>query len=111
MDQKAQHHTAGRAEPETSVMAIGSLVAGILGLSFLPGVGSVIALGLGYAARRDVLASETLKGEGLATAGIVPGWLGVGVAIVGLCLALLAVLLGLTAIPGLTICGGLGAGF
>jgi uncharacterized membrane protein len=87
MYQEAVHHGESAAEPETSVMAVGSLVAGVLGLSLLPAVGSVIALGLGYAAR------------------------GVGVAIVGLCLAVLAIVLGFTAIPGFSICGSSGAGF
>jgi hypothetical protein len=97
-------------ERETSVMAVGSLVAGILGLSLLPTIGSVIALGLGYAGRREVRSSESIKGEGLATAGISLGWIGRGVAVVGVCLAFWAILLGFTAIPGLSICGGLGTG-
>lgn len=111
MYQEAVHHGESAAEPETSVMAVGSLVAGVLGLSPLPAVGSVIALGLGYAARREVRSSESEKGKRFATVGIVLGWIGVGVAIVGLCLAVLAIVLGFTAIPGFSICGSSGAGF
>jgi hypothetical protein len=111
MDQQAEQAGDGAREPETSVMAIGSLVAGILGLSFLPAIGSLIALGLGYAALREVRDSEVRKGERLAMVGVVLGWLGVAVTIVGVCLALLAILLGFTGIPGFTICGAVSSGF
>jgi hypothetical protein len=111
MHQDAEYHADAVHQPETSVMAIGSLVAGILGLSLLPAIGSVIALGLGYAARSEIRSSESVTGEKLARVGIVLGWIGVGVAIVGGCLAFWAIVLGLTAIPGLRICGGLSLGF
>jgi hypothetical protein len=111
MYQEPGQHDDAAAEAETSVMAVGSVVAGILGLSLLPTIGSVIALGLGYAARSDVRSKEAVKGERFATVGIVLGWIGVGVAIVGVCLALWAILLGLAAVPGFTLCGGLGGGF
>jgi hypothetical protein len=92
-------------------MTVGSLIAGILGLSLLPAVGSVIALGLGYTARWEVRSGQAVKGESMATVGIVLGWIGVGVAIVGICLAFSAILLGLAAIPGVAICSSLRAGF
>lgn len=101
----------GAIEAETSVMAVGSLIAGILGLSLLTTIGTVIALGLRYAARREVRSSEAVKGESMATVGIALRWIRVGVAIVGMCLALSAILLGLAAIPGVKICSSLRAGF
>lgn len=58
-----------------STLAIVSLVAAIAGWSFLPVVGGVIAIITGYQAKNEIRASEgRLRGEGLATAGIVIGY-------------------------------------
>lgn len=70
----------------SSSSAVVSLIAGILGLSLFPVLGSIVALVAGYAARREIRAAEgALGGEGLATAGIVLGWIGVALLVVGLC--------------------------
>jgi hypothetical protein len=59
----------------TSGKAIAALVLGIL---WLYCIGSILALLLGYAARDEIRRSKTpLGGSGLATAGIVLGWIGV----------------------------------
>lgn len=107
------HHdpTSAPITPQTSVMAIGSLVASILGLTLLPTVGSILGLVLGYMARREIHEAEALTGEGLAKAGIVLGWIGVALTIIGLCVALLVIIFGFAAIPGLTICANFGGGF
>ncbi len=84
-------------------MAIVSLVAGILGLSLFPFLGSVVAVVTGMMARREIQESGGgLSGDGLATAGLILGWLGVGLTVLGiivagllivvpLCLALFAI--------------------
>ena len=60
--------------PSSSGYAVASLVLGILTLY---GVGSILALVFGYRARKDIDASSgSLKGRGMATAGIVLGWIG-----------------------------------
>lgn len=85
-----------------SNLAVVSLISGILGLTVLPLVGSVIALVTGYMAKREIQESAgTLGGEGLATAGLVMGWLSIGLAIVGICLAgaIIAISLCLIFIP------------
>jgi hypothetical protein len=65
----------GRA-PKTSGMAIASLVLGILWIYWL---GSILALAFGYIAKREIRQSnEPIEGGGLATAGIVLGWVGIG---------------------------------
>jgi hypothetical protein len=57
-------------------MAIASLVLGILWLYW---VGSVLALVFGYVAKRQIDDSRgTQQGRGMAVAGIVLGWIGVG---------------------------------
>jgi hypothetical protein len=62
--------------PKANGMAVASLVLGIAGI-FL-GILSVVAVALGYAARRQIDASAgTQGGRGMAVAGIVLGWIGV----------------------------------
>jgi hypothetical protein len=59
---------------QKSGKAIASLVFGIL---IMYGVGSVLALVLGYQAREEIDASGgALGGRGMAIAGIVLGWIG-----------------------------------
>lgn len=86
--------TPAPAGTATSTMAIVSLVAGILGLSLLPVVGSIVAVITGPIAKRDIYASGGAQsGEGLATAGAILGWVGIGLTVVGLCITGVAVLL------------------
>jgi hypothetical protein len=74
----------------TSTMAIVSLIAGILGFSALPVIGTVVALITGYSARNETRAvPPTASGDGLATAGIVMGWIQVALFILGICLFIL----------------------
>jgi hypothetical protein len=75
------------------------LVCGILGLTFCPIVLSIIALVLGYSAKKTIRASGGREqGEGMATAGIVTGWIGIAIwgALLGfyLVLVVIAVLAG-----------------
>lgn len=59
----------------TNGMAIASLVLGILWLYW---VGSILALVFGYVAKRQI-EERGEQGGGMATAGIVLGWIGIGV--------------------------------
>jgi hypothetical protein len=75
-----QHRTAvpyGYAPPaRTNGMAIASLVLGIV---WLYGVGSILALIFGYNAKKQIEQSGgSQTGRGMATAGIVLGWIGAG---------------------------------
>jgi hypothetical protein len=73
----------GAALP-TSTMAIFSLVAGILGFTLLPIVGSIIAIITGMMARGETRGNPPrASGDGLATAGIIMGWVGVGLTVFG----------------------------
>lgn len=72
--------------PDSSTALI-SLIAGILGLTFLPVIGSIVALITGYNARREIRESSGTKGgEGMAQAGIILGWIGVGLTVIGVCI-------------------------
>ena len=72
---------------QTSGLAIAALVSGIAGWTILPLLGSILAIFLGYAARNEIRRDpDRLTGEGLAVAGLVLGWIMVGISVLGLCL-------------------------
>lgn len=72
---------------QTSGMAIASVVMGVAGWTLLPLVGSILAIIFGNMARREIRQRpDELTGDGLAVAGLVLGWLSVGVSILLLCL-------------------------
>jgi Domain of unknown function (DUF4190) len=74
----------------TSTLAIISLVAGILGWTLLPLLGSVGAIITGHMARGEIRKSAgTIDGDGLALAGLVLGWGSVIVTILGVLLAVM----------------------
>jgi len=72
---------------QTNTMAIVSLVFGILGLvGVCPGIGAIVALITGYMARSSIRQEPgRYSGEGLATGGIILGWIGVALIVCGLC--------------------------
>ncbi len=70
---------------QTSTMAIISLIAGILGLTFMPFIGSIAAVITGPMAKREIRENPTLSGEGLATAGVILGWIGIALGVLTLC--------------------------
>jgi hypothetical protein len=92
--------SGGAPSAQSSTMAIISLIAGILGLTFIPIIGSIVALILGYMAKNEIRASGgALSGDGMATAGIILGWVGMVFLCLGLCLAGVFVLLPACLIP------------
>ena len=70
----------------TNGMAIASMVLGILWLYW---IGSVLALVFGYIAKRQIQ-ERGESGGGMATAGIVLGWIGVGFLLLGLVVGIAA---------------------
>jgi hypothetical protein len=71
-----------------STLALVSLIAGILGLTVLPTIGSIAAVITGYMAKKEIRESGgALSGDGMATAGLILGWIGVGVLLIGMCVA------------------------
>jgi len=68
--------------------AIICLISGILGLTILPGIGSVLALLMGSKARKEIdLNWGKLRGESIVKIGILLGWIGLGVVFLSLCAA------------------------
>ncbi|MFT3762676.1 MAG: DUF4190 domain-containing protein [Pseudoxanthomonas sp.] len=63
---------------QTSTLAIISLVAGILGWTLFPFLGSLGAIITGHLARKEIRNSHgALDGDGLAIGGLVLGWVAV----------------------------------
>ncbi len=73
----------------TNSMAIVSLIAGICGWTVLPFVGSIVAIITGHMAKKQI-AQTGEEGAGLATAGLVLGYVLVALAVAFLLLGILA---------------------
>jgi len=94
MSQESYPYAPSSAAPQTSGMAIGSLIASVLGL-IIPIVGGIVGLILGYIAKKQIRESGgTLKGGGLATAGIVIGWIEVALPVLATCVIVILALMG-----------------
>ena len=97
-EQKAQ--AAGEAQQpqalvrvETNGFAVASMVLGIV---WAMGLGSILALVFGYIGKKQIDQSgETQTGRGMAIAGIVLGWVGVGLIL----LMIASVVLGWMSMP------------
>ncbi len=82
--QSGQYPAQAQPQPQfvpqqTSGLAIGSLIASVVGLVICLFVGQIIGIILGHMARKEIRESGgRLGGEGLATAGIIVGWVGIG---------------------------------
>ncbi len=73
------------APRQTSSYAVISLVAGILGWTLLPFLGSLGAIIFGHMARGEIRRSNgQLDGDGLAVTGLVLGWLSVALWVLGI---------------------------
>lgn len=73
------------APRQTSSYAVISLVAGILGWTLLPFLGSLAAIIFGHLARGEIRRSNgQLDGDGLAVTGLVLGWLSVVLWVLGI---------------------------
>lgn len=72
--------------PPNSTLALVSLIAGILGLSLVPGLASIIAIITGGMARKEIRESGgRLGGDGMARLGIILGWVAVALGLIAAC--------------------------
>ena len=75
---------------KTSPLAIISLVAGLLGWTLLPWLGSFGAIITGHMARAEIRRSAgAINGNGLAIAGLVLGWGSIIITILGILIAVM----------------------
>ena len=73
------------APRQTSSYAVIALVAGILGWTLLPFLGSIGGIIFGHMARGEIRRSNgQLDGDGLAVTGLVLGWLSVAMWVISL---------------------------
>lgn len=69
---------------QNSSLAIISLVAGILGWTLAPFLGSLVAIVTGHMARKEIRRDPALDGDVMAIIGLVLGWASVILWIVGI---------------------------
>jgi hypothetical protein len=80
------------AEAPTGGKALGSLVSGIIGLTVVPILASIVAIVLGHMGLSEIKKSAgRLKGEGMAIAGLVMGYLGIAMIPLILIIATIAI--------------------
>jgi hypothetical protein len=81
-----------QSTPKTNGLAIASLVLGIAQI-FICIIGGILALVFGYISRRQIDESGgTQGGRGMAIAGIILGWIGIGLGIVYIVVIVIAVI-------------------
>ena len=74
---------------QSSTLALVSLIAGILGWTLAPFIGSVVAVITGHMARKEIRLNPAMDGDGFAIAGLVLGWIGLTFWILGILLFVL----------------------
>ena len=73
-----------------SGLAIASLITGILGWTILPVLGSIAAIITGHLANKEIRESNgTLSGKGMATAGLILGYIQLGFVVLIMVIAIL----------------------
>jgi Domain of unknown function (DUF4190) len=79
-----------------STMAIISLIGGIAGWTVLPFLGSIVAIICGHMAKSEIKKSAGMVGgNGMATAGLILGYLSIALGVCLLCVFVLLPLLGI----------------
>ena len=65
-----------------SSLAIISLVSGLVGWTFLPFIGAIVAIVTGHLAKKEIRESAgTMSGDGMALAGLILGYVQIGIVI------------------------------
>jgi hypothetical protein len=84
---------------QTSSLAVISLISGIASYFIVPVLGAVAAIITGNIAKKEIRQSAgQLTGDGMARWGMILGWINIGLSVVGMCLAVLAIT-GVIALP------------
>jgi hypothetical protein len=80
---------------QTSTLAIVSLIAGIASWVLIPFIGAVVAVITGHMAKKEIRQSGgRLTGDGMATAGLILGYIQLGLTVLAVCMIVLLALLG-----------------
>lgn len=79
--------------PKDSSLALASLITGILGWTILPVLGSIAAIITGHLGKKEIKESHgALTGDGMATTGLILGYIQLGFFILLLLVALVLIL-------------------
>lgn len=79
-----------QASKSPSAWSIVSLSTGIANYFLIPVIGAILALIAGYIARKEIRESNgRFSGDGMATAGIVLGWIGIALTIIVIALTII----------------------
>ena len=76
------------AQPKTNTLAIVSLIASIASFIIVPFVGSIVGVITGHMSLHQLKTSGE-QGRGMALAGTIVGWVGLGLALLGIIAAIL----------------------
>jgi hypothetical protein len=95
--------------PRSSTLALVSLIAGITGWTVLPFIGAIVAIITGHMAKSEISKSGgTVTGGGMATIGLILGYLAIVGGFCLLCVFVILPLVGVTIIPWDSIISSLG---
>jgi uncharacterized protein YqhQ len=88
--------------PQNSSLAVISLISGVLGLTLLPLIGSIIAVITAPMAKREIDDSYgQLTGKEMASIGQILGWIGIALLGIGFCCCFALVIVPLLASLGI----------
>jgi len=80
---------------QTSTLATISLISGILTWVIVPIIGAIVAIITGHKAKNEIRDSNgQLSGDGMATAGLVLGYLQLVLGVIPVCIIIILVMLG-----------------
>jgi hypothetical protein len=81
-----QTYTTLPTQPKDSTLALLSMIFGIASYFVLPGIGAIAAVVLGHMGKSEIKKSAgMLKGNGMATAGLILGYVQIGLMVLTLC--------------------------
>lgn len=85
-DQNSPQQYQVVSQPKDSAMAIVSLVCGIASYFIIPFIGSIAAIIFGHIAKNEIKKSAgMIKGNGMATWGLILGYVQIGLLVLGIC--------------------------
>jgi hypothetical protein len=85
--------------PQTSTLAVISLISGIASYFIVPLFGAIAAIITGNIAKKDIKESAgRLTGDDMAKWGMILGWINIGLSLIGLCVVML-ILIGVISLP------------
>ena len=97
MNDYSYQQTPPLSTPPNSTMAMISMIAGIVGWVLVPLLGSLVAIITGHMAKREIRESMgQLGGDGMATAGLVMGYLQLVPTILCICVVVIMLAMGMS---------------